>query len=63
MIALFGNWYCKKCEKSTRILFIDVEDKEDIDKNSSRYCRYCLETKGIKRMKDITLYNQNLEEI
>lgn len=62
MIAIEGIWFCKRCKKATRILYIDVEDKDGINKTANRYCPKCLDVKGIKRLKDIPLYNQNLEE-
>lgn len=62
MIAIEGIWFCKRCKEATRILYIDVEDKDGINKTANRYCPKCLDVKGIKSLKDIPLYNQNLEE-
>lgn len=63
MIAIKGNWYCNKCKKDMKILYIDSSDIESIKRNSHRFCENCLDDNNFKKLKNVKIYNQNRELI
>lgn len=62
MIAIKGNWFCDKCKKKMDVLYIDTESIDTVQ-GHEKYCGKCLPTAGIKRLKDIELYDEKRELI